>query len=513
MVRAIDYAIRFARGAAPAAGDQPELRRGQRGRRPGAHRSGSSTRCWRRIPTWWSRSAPATTGRGSRPSASPAARRRAISVGATLPGSFLPAGPAGAPSPDQLAYFSSRGGEVARPDLVTPGVAYSTVPRWDAGEEVNQGTSMAAPHAAGIAALLVSALTQEKRPVVARDDPAGAHGHGPADAGRHDHRRGHGHSGCGPRVPLARRRPRRWPTSRCARSGAGNATAAVLRRSDGAADTIQGFELRRPAGAPPATYTLRSDAPWLTAPATLALRGARATVQLRVARRSLAGGRGVRRDGDRLDRRYAGGPRLPARDDGDRRRAGRARHPERSARQRRGARPAARSAPSSRPTADGPSRSRSRRPVGPSGRSPSSTSRDGMPFRDEGARTAGFGPQAAEYEADSRDVISGAYEAVVVAPPTQGAQRLGRGERVAIASPRRPRGRVGARRGHQRHRGAGGCRDSGCTWAARRGSRTSQATGSARSSGSPSSCRRGRAAWWWTSRWTARSGAGSPISA
>jgi hypothetical protein len=44
---------------------------------------------------------------------------------------------------------------------------------------------------------------------------------------------------------------------------------------------------------------------------------------------------------------------------------------------------------------------------------------DGMPFRDEGARTAGFGPQSAEYEADSRDVVSGAYEAVLVAPPTQ----------------------------------------------------------------------------------------------
>ena len=42
-----------------------------------------------------------------------------------------------------------------------------------------------------------------------------------------------------------------------------------------------------------------------------------------------------------------------------------------------------------------------------------------MPFRDESARTAGFGPQAAEYEADSRDVVSGAYESVVVAPPQQ----------------------------------------------------------------------------------------------
>jgi hypothetical protein len=42
-----------------------------------------------------------------------------------------------------------------------------------------------------------------------------------------------------------------------------------------------------------------------------------------------------------------------------------------------------------------------------------------MPFRDESARSAGFGPQSAEYEADSRDVISGVYEAVVVAPPNE----------------------------------------------------------------------------------------------
>jgi hypothetical protein len=44
---------------------------------------------------------------------------------------------------------------------------------------------------------------------------------------------------------------------------------------------------------------------------------------------------------------------------------------------------------------------------------------DGMPFRDEAERTAGFGPQSAEYEADSRDVVGGAYEAVIVALPTQ----------------------------------------------------------------------------------------------
>ena len=42
-----------------------------------------------------------------------------------------------------------------------------------------------------------------------------------------------------------------------------------------------------------------------------------------------------------------------------------------------------------------------------------------MPFRDESARAAGHGPQGAEYEADSRDVVAGAYECVVVAPPSQ----------------------------------------------------------------------------------------------
>src|SRR6185295_8261712 len=99
----------------------------------------------------------------------PGSASRAISVGGTLPSSFLPPGPTGARSPDLLAYFSSRGGEVARPDVVTPGVAYSTVPLWNAGDEVNQGTSMAAPHAAGLAALLLSAAAQQKQSVTALD--------------------------------------------------------------------------------------------------------------------------------------------------------------------------------------------------------------------------------------------------------------------------------------------------------------------------------------------------------
>jgi tripeptidyl-peptidase-2 len=98
----------------------------------------------------------------------PGSARRAIGVGATLPGTFLPPDRTGARRDDQLAYFSSRGGELAKPDIVTPGLAYSAVPRWNIGHEIAQGTSMAAPYAAGLGALLVSGLAQEKRPIDSR---------------------------------------------------------------------------------------------------------------------------------------------------------------------------------------------------------------------------------------------------------------------------------------------------------------------------------------------------------
>jgi len=55
-----------------------------------------------------------------------------------------------------ITVFSSRGGELNKPDLATPGWATSTVPRWVKRGDFWAGTSMASPYAAGLCAVLVS---------------------------------------------------------------------------------------------------------------------------------------------------------------------------------------------------------------------------------------------------------------------------------------------------------------------------------------------------------------------
>jgi tripeptidyl-peptidase-2 len=55
--------------------------------------------------------------------------------------------------------FSSRGGELAKPDIVSPGTAVSTVPDYVFGDRYN-GTSMSSPYSTGCCAILISGLKQ-----------------------------------------------------------------------------------------------------------------------------------------------------------------------------------------------------------------------------------------------------------------------------------------------------------------------------------------------------------------
>jgi subtilisin family serine protease len=198
----------------------------------------------------------------------PASASRVIAVGALFPGVFL-AAPGEAPPADALADFSSRGGEVAGPHFITPGVAYSTVPRWNRGGEREGGTSMASPHAAGLAALLLSAAapagwrpdarTLRQALTVTAQPLAGAapidDGAGLADVGR-------------AWMWLARKPT--VPAVDAKGVAPSDVNAAFVVRDRTSSDSMRRFVLRGERGATP-RLRFRSTAPWLPAPAPITL--------------------------------------------------------------------------------------------------------------------------------------------------------------------------------------------------------------------------------------------------
>ncbi len=187
----------------------------------------------------------------------------ALSVGAIYPGVFAAAPQPGVPpARDVLGSFSSRGGELAKPDIVTPGVAFSSVPRWDIGNEIKGGTSMASPHAAGLAACLVSAMAQEGRRATATDI---------AQALRMSARPFNGarfiDDGAGvPALETAYQWLEGGHQGSIYNVHATNGFTAAFRRNGfaGPQDSVETFTVRHVAGLRAAVFALRADVPWLS---------------------------------------------------------------------------------------------------------------------------------------------------------------------------------------------------------------------------------------------------------
>ena len=195
----------------------------------------------------------------------PASADLALSIGAAFPGAFVRSPyAAGPPAHDVLGWWSSRGGEMAKPDIIAPGIAFSAVPRFDTGEEVKGGTSMAAPHAAGLASCLISAMLQEGREVNAAEVTQALRVSGRRFLGATVLDQGAGE----PQLEMAYR----WlaaghqGSEYLVRSTSG--TSAAFRRDGlaGPGDTLEVFHVRHVGGLRAARFLLRSSARWLSVP-------------------------------------------------------------------------------------------------------------------------------------------------------------------------------------------------------------------------------------------------------
>ncbi len=102
-------------------------------------------------------------GPGISSAGTPAGAEFAVVAGALLPRAVAETLFGGKLTRPMMFAFSSRGGELAKPDVVAPGAAWSSVPVVD-GSPVKAGTSMASPEVAGALAALVSAALEARLP-------------------------------------------------------------------------------------------------------------------------------------------------------------------------------------------------------------------------------------------------------------------------------------------------------------------------------------------------------------
>ena len=192
----------------------------------------------------------------------PASARRALTVGGIQPAAFLAEPPRNG---EPLLYFSSRGGELAKPELVAPGTAYSTVPGWNVGDEFKSGTSMASPYVAGLAAILVAAAKQEGAPASGTDIRRALVSSGKPLNGQAAIDEGSGVPDLGEawRVLQAGDPPAEFEVDLPGRPGA---TAWL---GTAPADSVITFRVTRTGGSAPVNLTLRSRVPWLAVPPRL----------------------------------------------------------------------------------------------------------------------------------------------------------------------------------------------------------------------------------------------------
>ncbi|UCD25335.1 MAG: S8 family serine peptidase, partial [Gemmatimonadota bacterium] len=216
----------------------------------------------------------------------PGSSQHALSVCAMFPGVFAkPPRPGTTPPADMIAWWSARGGELAKPDVCAPGVAFSNVPLWNSGEEIQPGTSFAAPYVAGLAALLQSAALERGWRARAVDLTRSLMNTAvvPEGATWIDVGAGVPNVGAAYRWLMASHQAGVYSVRALADGGNTSLGTAAYRRNGliSPGDTIQRFLVTSVSGQPAARLELISDADWIEAPAHIEPAGRPVTITLR----------------------------------------------------------------------------------------------------------------------------------------------------------------------------------------------------------------------------------------